>query len=127
MANSLNKTIIIGRLGNDPELHQGPKSEYARFSIADSTISKDGQETVQWHRICAFGKQAHLCHEYLHKGDLCCIEGRLDSKSYEKDGQKHASYSIIAERITFMSSKRRSNVPIPNPPEAMNACSIDDL
>ena len=126
MANSLNKTIIIGRLGNDPELHQGTKTDYAHFSIADSTPTKDGGENIQWHRICAFGKQAHLCHDYLHKGDLCCIEGRLESRSYEKEGQKLSSYSIIAERITFMSSKRRST-PIPEAPNTPESCSINDL
>lgn len=108
MAKSLNKTLIIGRLGMDPELHQGNKTQYANFSIADSSF-KDGQEVVQWHRICSFGKQAELVHKSLHKGDLCCVEGRLDSHTYEKNGEKRTSQSIIAEKITFLSTKRTAD------------------
>ena len=112
--NTFNKTIIIGRLGFDPELKQGKNTSYTRFSLSNNSITKDGQSEVQWHKICAFGKQATLCHKYLHKGDLCCIEGRLDSRSYEKNGQKQYSSSIIAERITFLNSKRKSDSDLNN-------------
>ncbi len=108
MTKSLNKTIIIGRLGMDPELHQGSKTEYANFCIADSGYN-DGKNEVQWHRVCAFGKQAQLVHAHLHKGDLCCVEGRLDSHTYEKDGVKRSSQSVIAEHITFLTTQRRSD------------------
>lgn len=108
-SNSYNKTIIIGRLGHDPELRQGNRTQYARFSVCHQTVSKDGQEEVQWHKICAFGKQANICHTYLHKGDLCCVEGHLDTRSYEKNGEKRISNTIVAEKITFLSTKRRSN------------------
>ena len=57
--NTFSKTIIIGRLGNDPELKQSHKTQYTRFSISDAQ-TRDGQERVQWHQICAFGKQAQL-------------------------------------------------------------------
>ncbi len=107
MANTFNKTIIIGRLGCEPELKQGPKSEYTRFSLSNSSVH-EGQEEVQWHMICAFGKQARLCSEHLHKGDLCCIEGHLDNRSYMKNGEKAYSQSIIAEKVTFLASKRRA-------------------
>lgn len=105
MAYSLNKAIIVGRLGKDPELRQGPKFQYADFDISNTSFS-NGQEEVQWHRIRSFGRQAEIVHEYLHKGDLCCIEGRIDDQTYEKDGEKRFSQSIIAERITFLSTKR---------------------
>ncbi|MBO4349911.1 MAG: single-stranded DNA-binding protein [Proteobacteria bacterium] len=108
MANTYNKTIIIGRLARDPELNQGKKTEYVNFNLSNSTF-RDGKEEVQWHRICAFGKQATLCHDHLHKGDLCCVEGRIDNRSYEKDGQKRYFQSIIAEKITFLSSRRSPN------------------
>ena len=107
--NTFNRTIIIGRLGFDHELKQGKNTSYARFSLSNNSITKDGQSEVQWHKICAFGKQAALCQKYLHKGDLCCIEGRLDSRTYEKNGQKQYSSSIIAERITFLNSKRKTD------------------
>lgn len=109
MANTFNRTIIIGRLGCDPELKQGPKAEYACFSLSNSTF-RDGQEEAQWHNICAFGKQAHLCHEHLHKGDLCCIEGRLDSRSYTKNGEKYYSQVIIADHITFLDTRKKPTV-----------------
>jgi single-strand DNA-binding protein len=108
-SNSYNKTIIIGRLGHDPELKQGPNAQYTRFSICHQSVTKDGHEETQWHKVCAFGKQATICHNYLHKGDLCCIEGHLDARSYEKNGEKRVSNDIIAERITFLSTKRRSD------------------
>lgn len=110
MTKSFNKTIIIGRLGQNPELKTSGKTEYTRFSICNSTI-KEGHEDVQWHRVCAFGRQAQLCHEYLQKGDLCCIEGRLDSQTYEKNGEKRYQQSVVAEKITFLTPRRRSESP----------------
>ena len=111
-SNSYNKTILIGRLGQDPEYKQGKTTPYARFQICNSSVSKDGTNDVQWHRVCAFGKQASICHDYLHKGDLCCIEGRLDAHFYEKDGIKREYNSVIAEKITFLSSRRRVDQPV---------------
>ena len=102
-----NKTILIGRLGADPELKTGGKSDLAHFSICNATIDKDGREEVQWHRVKAFGKQAHLCKTYLHKGDLCCVEGRLDARPYEKNGEKRIANAIILEKLTFLTSKHR--------------------
>ena len=61
---SYNKTILIGRLGADPELKTGGKSDYANFSICNSSVDKEGREEVQWHRVKAFGKQAHLCKDH---------------------------------------------------------------
>lgn len=111
--NTFNRTIIIGRLGQDPELKQGKKAEVSQFSLCNSRLI-DGHEEVQWHRICAFGKQAQACQKYLHKGDLCCVEGRLDAYPYEKDGERRTSHSIVADRVVFLSSKRRSDPPAEN-------------
>lgn len=106
MAATLNKTIIIGRLGNDPEVRQSSRTDVARFSLCN-TVVRDGREDAQWHRICAFGRQAQMCGKYLHKGDLCCVEGRLDVNQVEKDGEKRTYHTIIAERVTFLSSSRK--------------------
>lgn len=106
MAHTFNRTIIIGRLGCDPELKQGPKTEYARFSLSNSTFH-DGQEEVQWHNICAFGKQARICYDHFRKGDLCCIEGRLESETYMHKGEVMYKQKIIAERITFLATKKK--------------------
>jgi len=117
MAKTFNKTILIGRLGQDPTFKQTEKTDITHFSICQ-TIRQNDKESTQWHRICAFGKQAQLCYKYLHKGDLCCIEGRLDSSSYTKNGEKKYVQSIIAENITFLSSSRRNeNRPQPETTE----------
>lgn len=105
MANSFNRTIIIGRLGEDPKLKTGGKVDSCTFTISNST-SRDGVEEVQWHDMVAFGKQARVCAEHLHKGDLCCVEGKLDCQNYIKDGEKMYKQTIIAERITFLSTAR---------------------
>lgn len=99
-----NKTILIGRLGNDPELASTSDGTFAKFSICNSTF-ENGEEKVQWHNIIAVGKQANVCMEHLHKGDLCCIEGHLDTLEYESDGETFYKHQIIAERIVFLRSK----------------------
>ena len=109
MSESTSIILLVGRLGRDPEIHQGPNTQFARFSLAH-TSQYNGQKTVQWHNICAFGKQAKVCQEHLHKGDLCCIEGQLASHAYEIDGQKRVSHSIIAKKVTFLSPKRRPEI-----------------
>ncbi len=120
-----NKTILIGRLGADPELKTGGKSDYANFSICNSTVDKEGHEEVQWHRIKAFGKQAHLCKDHLRKGDLCCVEGRLDARPYEKNGEKRIANAIILEKLTFLTPKRRSeNAAIPGTSEVDAVFSV---
>jgi single-strand DNA-binding protein len=70
-------------------------------------VIKDGKEEIQWHDLVAFGKQAILCHDYLHKGDLCCVEGRLDRSSYSKNGEEVFKTTIIVERMTFLSPSKR--------------------
>ena len=103
MANySFNKIIIIGRLGQEPVFKAGAKTDTAKFTLCNSTV-KDGKEEVQWHNIVSFGKQANLVMEHLHKGDLVCIEGRLDLSGKRTE--------IIAERMTFLSSKKRETKP----------------
>lgn len=115
MAKTFNKTIIIGRLGNDPEFTEtkrlnpetGKPLEIAKFKLSN-TVIKDGKEEIQWHDLATFGKQAILCHDYLHKGDLCCVEGRLDRQHYKsQDGEEIFKTTIIAEHITFLSSSKR--------------------
>lgn len=104
-----NKTILIGRLGQEPTLEHSPKKgDVAVFTITNNSLH-NGEEVVQFHKISAFGNQAKLCVEYLHKGDLCCIEGRLDTYTYEKDGVVCYSQSIIAEHITFLTSRKHND------------------
>ncbi|MBQ9395492.1 MAG: single-stranded DNA-binding protein [Proteobacteria bacterium] len=122
MSESTNIILIVGRLGRDPEFHQGPNTQFARFSLAHSS-QYNGQKIVQWHNICAFGKQAQICQNHLHKGDLCCIEGQLDCSSYEKDGQKRYSHSIIAKKVTFLSPKRKPDI---QPSDLTSSDTVDE-
>lgn len=98
-----NQTVIIGRLGENPELKPHPKAEFqTEFYISNSTII-DGKEATNWHKIAAFGKQAKLCADHLHKGDLCCIEGRLDIDTRTEPYKQY----IAAEKITFLSASKK--------------------
>lgn len=102
-----NKTIIIGRLGENPKLDN---EKYASFPICNTTIDgESGRETVMWHKIIC-EKQRDVVMSHLHKGDLCCIEGKLTSQVYK------GSNVICAERITFLSANKtnRTEVEVQN-------------
>lgn len=110
MASSFNKTIIIGRVSSDVVFKKGEdgRADKAAFVISNSTVV-DGEEKVDFHDICAFGKQAVLCRDYISKGDLCCIDGRLETLDRDDGKTVYRSKAIIAERITFLSCGKRKN------------------
>ncbi len=103
----LNKVILFGRLGQDPELRALPSgTQVASFSIATNRVYKDKdgqkQEQTDWHNIVIFGRQAELASQYLKKGDTVMIEGRLQTRSWEgQDGQKRYRTEIVADRMQF--------------------------
>jgi len=96
-----NKAIIIGHLGKDPELRPVGDSSVCNFTIATSEKHKD-KETTEWHRIVAWGKTAELCGQYLKKGSQVCVEGKLQTRMWEKDGTKHYATEIVAQTVTFL-------------------------
>jgi len=108
---SVNKVILVGRLGKDPELRYTPSgSPVARFSLAtsESWTDKGGdkQERTQWHNIVAWNKLAEICNQYLVKGKLVYIEGRLESREYtDRDGNKRRITEIIARDMVMLDSK----------------------
>src|SRR5260370_25341933 len=110
---SLNRVMLIGDLGQDPELRHLPTSgqPVASFSIAtdEAYTDKQGQrqERVDWHNIVVFGKAAESCKEYLKKGRAVYIEGRLRIREYEaKDnGGKRQRPEIIANRVQFLGAR----------------------
>lgn len=108
---SINKVILIGRLGRDPESRTtGGGTQVSTFSVATDQFRSDGNGNVQkmteWHRIVAFGKTAEQCNQYLKKGRLVCIEGSLQTRSWEKPpGEKHYTTEVVAARVTFLDSK----------------------
>lgn len=106
----INRVILIGRLGRNPEDRVTPGgTRVSNFSLAtDRFQNGDGgtQKFTDWHRIVAFGKTAEHCNQYLTKGRLVCIEGSLQTRSWEKPaGEKHYTTEVIASRVTFLDSK----------------------
>ncbi|MBF0413861.1 MAG: single-stranded DNA-binding protein [Desulfamplus sp.] len=108
----LNKVMIIGRLGADPELRYSPQGlAVTRFSVATSEERVDKntgekQERTEWHRVVVFDKIAEVCAKYLSKGRQVYVEGKLQTSSYDKDGQKHYSTDIIANTVQFLDPKQ---------------------
>ena len=108
----INKVIIIGNLGADPELRYSPQGmAFSNFSVATTELWSDKstgekQERTEWHKIVAFGKTAENCAKYLSKGRQVYVEGRLQTSSYEKDGQTHYITKIMADTVNFLGTKQ---------------------
>lgn len=107
---SVNKVILIGNLGKDPEIkYMASGNPVCRFSLATNETWKDkagnAQERTEWHSIVAFGKLAEICGQYLTKGRLCYVEGSIRSGKYEdREGNERKSYDIIARQMRMLSS-----------------------
>lgn len=111
----LNKCQIIGRLGQNPEVkYSQAGTAVCNMSVATSETWADKntgekQERTEWHKIVVFGKTAENCGKYLAKGRQCYVEGKLQTSSYEKDGQNHYTTKIIADVVMFLDSKDSGN------------------
>jgi len=106
----INKVILIGRLGQDPEVRMTPNGQAVcslRLATSESWM-KDGnkEERTEWHRIVVWGRQAELAGKYLKKGRSCFIEGKLQTRSWDdqQSGQKRYSTEIVASNIQFLDS-----------------------
>lgn len=111
MAGGVNKVILIGNLGADPEVRFTPGGQaVANFRIAtsESWQDKNGQkqERTEWHRIVVWGKLAELCGEYLKKGRQCYIEGRLQTREWtDKENKKNYTTEVVANTVQFLGSR----------------------
>jgi single-strand DNA-binding protein len=121
MAGGINKVILIGNLGADPEVRftQGGQA-VANFRIATSESWKDKngqqQERTEWHRIVVWGKLAELCGEYLKKGRQCYVEGRLQTREWtNKEGQKQWTTEVVAQQVTFLGGRPEGASSSPRP------------
>ena len=138
---SVNKVILIGHLGKDPELKYTPAGRaVAQFSLATNErwTGQDGQknEKTTWHNIVAWGKQAEVMKEYLRKGSQVYIEGRIDNRSYEKkDGSGKAYISeVVVQNFQFIGGRgdnaggggRSADESVPDVPAPDGAASDDD-
>jgi len=104
---SVNKVMILGRLGADPKEGASPENPVCFFNVAtsDSFTTKDGEkkEEVEWHRVVVWGKQAEICLKYIRKGWTVFIEGKNKTRSWEdeKSGEKKFMTEVIAHRVDF--------------------------
>ncbi|MSP17901.1 MAG: single-stranded DNA-binding protein, partial [Myxococcales bacterium] len=110
-AGGVNKVILIGNLGADPELKYTSGGQAVcdlRMATNESWTDKQGQkqERTEWHRVVLWGKPAEICKQYLSKGSRVYIEGRLQTRSWDdKEGQKRYSTEIVANDFMFLGGK----------------------
>ena len=108
---SVNKVILVGRLGRDPETRfTGGGQAVANFSVATDETYKDKngerQKRTEWHKIVVWGKQAEIAQQYLKKGSLVFIEGRIQSREWQdKEGQKRTSFEIVANNFRMLGGR----------------------
>jgi single-strand DNA-binding protein len=108
---SVNKVILVGRLGRDPETrYTGGGQAVANFSVATDETYKDRngerQKRTEWHKIVVWGKQAEIAQQYLKKGSLIFIEGRIQSREWQdKEGQKRTSFEIVATNFRMLGGR----------------------
>ena len=108
----MNKAILIGRLGADPETrYTQAGSPVANMSLAtnETYLDRDGQrqENTEWHRVVSFNKQAEFCSNYLTKGRLLLVEGRIQTRKWQdQQGENRYTTEIVAHRVQALDSKR---------------------
>jgi len=111
MARSINKVILIGHLGGDPEVRYATSGEaIASVSLATSEVWKDRegekQERTEWHRLKFFRRLAEIAGEHLKKGMLVYVEGKINSNKYtDREGVERISYGIVVDQLSMLSSK----------------------
>jgi single-strand DNA-binding protein len=121
MARGVNKVILIGNLGKDPEVRYSPSGQaIANVTIATSESWKDKtsgekQEKTEWHRVVFFGRLAEIAGEYLKKGSQVFVEGRLQSRKWQdKDGQDRYTTEIVANEMQMLGSRAGAGAPDEN-------------
>jgi len=128
MSRGLNKVMIIGHLGRDPEMRYTPSGRpVATFSVAVSrswtSSSGENRSETEWFKIVAWGNLAEICKKYLNKGQQVYIEGRLQTRSWEdKEGQQRTSVEVVANEMTMLGDRRGKSqddnaTPDETPPE----------
>jgi len=119
----VNKVILIGRLGADPEVrYTNTGTAVANFSLATSAnwVNKEGQreERTEWHRVVAFGRLGEISGEYLSKGKQVYIEGRLQTRSWEdKEGNRRKTTEIVAQQLQMLGAPTGEKAPSETEPQ----------
>src|SRR4051812_32635673 len=113
MAGGVNKVILVGHLGADPDMRYTPSGQGVcelRLATSESWNDKNGQrqERTEWHRVVVWGKRAEVCSKYLAKGRQVFVEGRIQTRSYDdKEGHKRYITEIIAADVQFLGGGSR--------------------
>lgn len=135
MARGVNKAILVGNLGKDPEVSYLPSGQsVTKFSLATSRSYKDKngelKDETEWHNIVAWGKLGEICAQYLAKGRQAYVEGRIQTRSWEgRDGNKRYTTEIIAENVQMLGGRGEGpGEPVASraPAAARNASPPDD-
>lgn len=112
MTRGLNKVMIIGQLGRDPEMRYTPSGRpVTSFSVATTrtwtTVEGERHEETEWFNVVAWGNLGEICKQHLHKGETVYIEGRLQTRGWEdQEGKKHFRTEIIAKEMIMLSDRR---------------------
>jgi single-strand DNA-binding protein len=133
----VNRVFLVGRLGRDPEMrHTGSGTPVANFSLATNESwnnqSGERQERTEWHNIVVWSKLAEICNQYLSKGQLVYIEGRLQTREWDdRDGNKRRTTEIVASGMRMLSSRNeeggsRQSVGVAEGGQQMDAGITDD-
>ena len=136
---SLNRVMIIGNLGADPEMrYTANQTAVATLAIATTNQwkDKDGQpkEETEWHRVIVWGKLADNCGRYLSKGKTVYVEGRITTRKWsDKEGKDKFTTEIVAQAVQFLSPASKDNFQLPGPPAnaqnpiSLNHSPLDDM
>ena len=112
---SVNKAVILGRVGKDPQVTHVSNVKKAAFSMATTDrgyTKQDGTQVpdrTEWHNIVAWRGLAEICEKYVHKGDLLHIEGKITNRSWDKDGQTHYITEIVAEVVELFPKNQQAD------------------
>ena len=139
MARGINKVILVGNLGRDPETRYLPSGgAVTNVSLATSRSWKDRdsgeqKEKTEWHRIVFFNRLGEIAGEYLKRGSKVYVEGELRTREWEKEGQKHFTTEIVANEMQMLDSKggnsdyeKNNNSSIAAPSSSSSSDMIDD-
>jgi len=126
----MNRAILCGRLGRDPESRDTRGGPVVRLSVATSERRKQGDQWVEhteWHRVVCFGRTAENCARFLAKGREVLVEGRIQTSTFEKDGEKRYSTEIVAERDEFVGGRGESAPSRSNTSRGYSSTADDDV
>jgi single-strand DNA-binding protein len=132
MAEGLNRVMLLGNLGADPELRVTPGGQAVlklRLATTESYADRNNvrQERTEWHRVTVWGRRAEALGKFLQKGDLLFVEGRIQTSSYEKNGEKRYSTEVVANNIVLPGSRggRGEGAPMREGPRATRDAGAD--